>query len=274
MKYEEELVTNTYGRQYWIYKNDTFYQQRIANAGPYQKQNLVALRRLLESANTILDCGMNIGMNTIEYATFSKNVIGFEPTPQTFDMAEKNVKLNQNQSSIKNWYEKYDINANMKVSGKIELYNLGLGESQGEFELSVKINNAGQNHILKENSKATNTVKVKIITLDSLNLENIDAIKVDTEGYEFAVMKGAEKTIDKNRPIIQLEIDPKHCKRFEYTPQQLTDWLYQKDYKSYLCDGTIAGPIWEPVKNKIERFFVPDEKDVSHFEKKLTKIFF
>ena len=41
MSYTEELVTNSIGREYWIYKDDAFYQQRIANAGPYQKQNLL-----------------------------------------------------------------------------------------------------------------------------------------------------------------------------------------------------------------------------------------
>lgn len=67
--FEEELVTNTIGRQFWIYKNDSFYQQRIAGAGPYQKQNLLQLRRLVPNPRTILDVGMNIAMNTIEYAT-------------------------------------------------------------------------------------------------------------------------------------------------------------------------------------------------------------
>ena len=42
--YAESLVTNTHGRQYWIYTDDVFYQQRIANAGPYQKKNLLRLR--------------------------------------------------------------------------------------------------------------------------------------------------------------------------------------------------------------------------------------
>ena len=60
MAYTEELVQNTYGRQYWIYKDDAFYQQRIAGAGPYQLQNLKRLRELKPNARTIIDVGMNI----------------------------------------------------------------------------------------------------------------------------------------------------------------------------------------------------------------------
>ena len=40
IQYEKELVHNALGRPYWIYKDDTFYQQRIAGAGPYQQKNL------------------------------------------------------------------------------------------------------------------------------------------------------------------------------------------------------------------------------------------
>ena len=105
MKYQEELVTNNYGRHYWIYEGDSFYQQRIANAGPYQKQNLIALRKLAPNARTVLDVGMNIGMNAIEYATFSQKVHAFEPTSQTFDMANRNIALNIGKTS-KNWFEK------------------------------------------------------------------------------------------------------------------------------------------------------------------------
>ena len=61
--FAESLVTNTHGRQYWIYTDDVFYQQRIANAGPYQKKNLIRLRDLKPNARTIIDVGANIGMN-------------------------------------------------------------------------------------------------------------------------------------------------------------------------------------------------------------------
>ena len=72
--YAESLVTNTHGRQYWIYTDDVFYQQRIADAGPYQKKNLLRLRDLKPNARTVIDVGANIGMNTIEYATWAKEV--------------------------------------------------------------------------------------------------------------------------------------------------------------------------------------------------------
>ena len=90
IEYEKELVYNSLGRPYWIYKHDTFFQQRIAGAGPYQQKNLKYIRTLVPDARTIIDVGMNIGMNTIEYATWADEVKSFEPVKQTYDMAQLN----------------------------------------------------------------------------------------------------------------------------------------------------------------------------------------
>ncbi len=42
-------------------------------------------------------------------------------------------------------------------------------------------------------------------TLDSFDLTNVDFIKIDTEGYEYFVLKGAEKTIKRDHPVIVVE---------------------------------------------------------------------
>jgi FkbM family methyltransferase len=268
---DEELVKNTYGREYWIYKHDSFYQQRIANAGPYQKQNLITLRRLVPNARKIIDVGMNIGMNTIEYATFAQEVHSFEPTPQTYDMALKNLALNLNKPTTKNWFGKLDENANMVSSGHVFTYNMGLGDVAGQFEILIKKNNAGHNHIdnihvpTKSGKQRTRRVEplkttVAVNTLDSFNFEEVDIIKVDTEGYEFPVVLGAENTIMTNRPIVQLEMVEGQPERFGYSCQQILDWFVARDYNVFLSDGTNVDGKWGWVQKKMERFFVPKER--------------
>lgn len=277
--YEEQLVTNTYGRQYWIYKNDSFYQQRVANAGPYQKQNLIALRKLVPKARTILDVGMNIGMNSIEYATFADTVHGFEPTPQTFQMAEKNIALNKGMAATKNWFEKQDAGANMTVNGNIVTHNIGLGDTAGSFEILIKKDNAGHNHIdninipLKSGRQRVRKIEpekqlVVVERLDDQPLSEIDIIKVDTEGYEFPVILGAESTIMRERPVVQLEMVDGQPERFGYSCQEILDWFTSRDYEVYLSDGTNVQGKWFWVKRKMERFFVPKERDLQMFETK------
>jgi FkbM family methyltransferase len=262
---EEELVTNTIGRHFWIYKNDSFYHQRIANAGPYQKHNLMRLRDLAPNARTILDVGMNIGMNTIEYATWAKKVISFEPTPQTFDMARRNIELAQAQTDAdmkKRWY--YDCSC--KLVAEIEIHNIGLGETAGKFDLIVQRNNAGQNHLestkVKKREPKVEPIKVsvEVKTIDSLNFTDVDIIKIDTEGFEFPVVKGAEKTILSQLPVVQVEMIESQLKRFDYTAQDVYDWFLARDFVITLSDGSIAPNKWQKVPKKVERFFIHKSK--------------
>ena len=274
--YTEELVNNSIGRQYWIYKDDAFYQQRIANAGPYQKQNLLRLRELKPNARTIIDVGMNIGMNTIEYATWGKTIHGFEPTKQTYNMALKNIVIAKKQldeSMIKPWYLNGSVNfngkfgASLQTIGAINTYNNGLGDKPGQFEILIKKDNAGHNHIenidvpLANGRKRRRTVQpekeiVEVKTLDSYNFEEVDIIKIDTEGYEFPVVMGAEQTIVSQRPIVQLEMVDGQPERFGFSCQQIYDWFLSRDFVITLSDGTDVGNRWEHYTKKMERFFI------------------
>lgn len=266
LNYTEQLVTNSIGREYWIYKNDAFYQQRIAGCGPYQKQNLLRLRELKPNARTIIDVGMNIGMNTIEYSTWAKDVHGFEPTPQTFKMAIKNIILAQAQTDsqmIKPWYQ----NESLETTGNINTHNRGLGDKKGQFEILIKKDNAGHNHIenidvpLPSGKARRRTVEpekviIKVNTLDSYNFQDVDIIKVDTEGYEFPVVLGAEQTILNQKPIVQLEMVHGQPERFGYSCQAIYDWFIARDFVITLADGTDVGTKWDHYTRKMERFFI------------------
>jgi len=279
-KFAEQLVTNTHGRQYWIYKDDVFYQQRIANAGPYQKKNLIRLRNLKPNARTIIDVGANIGMNTIEYATWAKEVHAFEPTPQTYSMLERSVKLAQTQSNqVKGWYPDNNGFASAKVTGKIQTYQKALSSSEGTSEIIIKVDNAGHNYLdnlhlptrtgqIRTRPTNPDTEKVELKTLDSYNFKDVDIIKIDVEGHEFDVVQGAEQTILKYKPIVQLEMVEHQPIRFNWNCQQIYDWFYERDYIPTLSTGKSAGRLWHKFPKEMERFFV--HKD--DFQKSLSPV--
>lgn len=269
--FPESLVTNTHGRQYWIYTNDVFYQQRIANAGPYQKKNLIRLRDLRPHARTIVDVGANIGMNTIEYATWGREVHSFEPTPQTYSMLVRTIALAQAQgSSAKGWYPD-SLNptgfADTTISGKIFTYDVALSSAPGSSKIVIKKDNAGHNYLdnlhlptrtgqirTRPTEPATETVQLK--TLDSYNFLDVDIIKVDVEGHEFDVVKGAEQTILKYRPVVQLEMVEHQPIRFNWNCQMIYDWFYDRDYVPTLSNGKPAGRLWHKFPKEMERFFI------------------
>jgi len=286
-QYEEELVENTVGRKFWIYKNDSFYQQRIAGAGPYQGANLKRLRDLCPQARTVIDVGMNIGMNTIEYATWAETVHGFEPTPQTYDMAIKNIDLAQKQTRehfMKGWYRLSSGWASMVTSGKIITHPVGLGPEACDTEIVIRPDNAGHNHVVNDDrlrwtgkkwiertekhKKVTyEQVPIRIETLDSYGFEDVDIVKIDVEGFEYDVLLGAKDTVDRCRPVVQVEMVYGQPHRFGYTVHDILEYFDSRDYAMTLADGTVLPMEWVqkrqgrdmPVKGKMDRFFVPRE---------------
>ena len=122
----------------------------------------------------VIDAGANYGDSAIWWSEkFGAKVIAFEPLFDVFTELEKNVKLNA-----------VDVVA----------YNVALG--QGE---EVNGNTCGGMF-----SKGGN-LKIKTERLDNYSFERVDLLKIDVEGFEYEVLRGAEKTISKFKPRIIIE---------------------------------------------------------------------
>lgn len=280
----KELIHNRMGRLYWVTKGDALYVQRFAREnGPYQGRNLKFLRKLKPDAQTIIDVGMNVANNTMEYATWAKDVHSFEPFPDTYLMATENIALNKevelkgrywNTREVKTeithdtpdgWFKHADGTfASLGITGNITTYNVGLGDQPGSFEMEHHPNNAGHNCILTAERKAKTKYSVHTVqvnTLDSYNFDNVDIIKIDCEGYEFPIIKGAEQTIRAHRPIVQIEVVEAQCAKFGYTPDDMWDFFINKigNYGVYDFKGKRLPDNWLRIKGVMDRFFVPLE---------------
>lgn len=241
---QEQLYLTKYGRKIWMEK-DTWLASRIMQSnGPYQARNLNALKLLVPHSRVTLDIGANVGMNTIEYADFSDHVYSWEPHPTTHGWAVRNLQEN----AISN----------------TTLFNAGVGDKPGKLWMKVQAHNDGQNAIAKGQTddpsykpEWANGPCVDIHTIDQHNLQNVDIIKIDTEGYELKVLRGAENTILKYRPVVQAEIDPNHMKKFGDKPQDIFDWFSTRDYRIENYKGVAKGPIWGKEKGILDYFFIP-----------------
>ena len=278
------LITNKIGRQYWLWDSDSFYTQRL-QAGPYQKQNLLHLRHLCPKPRTVLDIGMNIGMNTIEYATFAEKVVGFEPVPTTYQIAVDNIALNaQHQDPTKGWFNDGAGWASLLPTGQIQTENVALGPIAGTVEMHIKKND-GHNRVSNDgySTPTGKTVKantgyqrvsVPQHTLDSYHFENVDIIKIDVEGYELEVLKGADQTIANNRPIVQVECVETQPRAFGSKIQDLSDYFTTRNYVITTADGIIRGPEWCYVKKMMDRFMIPAERtDLYNPDKVIPHLF-
>ena len=56
-------------------------------------------------------------------------------------------------------------------------------------------------------------VEVKTSKLDDLEIENVGFIKIDVEGFELQVIEGARETIERDKPVLVIEIEEAHTKK-------------------------------------------------------------
>ncbi len=131
----------------------------------------------IKQAKVFVDVGAaSDGYYTLLATRLNKDVIivALEPSPTEYEYLVHNVKIN-------------------KVMNRVLCLNMGLSDHMEETIMEGK--------------------RVKFVRLDDLvsklNLESVDIIKVDVEGAGAQVIKGAEKTIEKHKPIIFFEVHNK-----------------------------------------------------------------
>ena len=277
---DKMLITSRIGRQYWIWKDDKLYEQRLAREnGPYQARNLVMNRKCYPNARTIIDVGVNIGMNSIEYATWAKNIKGFEPMTGSLELAKLNIDIakkaklkgrywNSKKQEIEHQPDKPDgwfklVNgsfASLDLTGDIELFNVALGNKNGQIIMEEKTNECSRGDAVLQDGRETKnpTQPIEMKKLDSYGFEDVDVIKIDVEGSELWVIQGATDTIDKYQSLVQVELRETHCKRFGYHPNDIIDLMMSKgDYVMSDFNGNDLGTEYEKLSGVMDRFFIP-----------------
>lgn len=178
----------------------------------------------IKQARVILDIGANIGNSSLFFASqnAAAKILAFEPHPETYKRAQVNIDLNPYQN--------------------IKLYNLGLGEEKAELKLyEVNEHNSGMNRILEQELDLPFKV-VKVDRLDSFmeqeRLNSVDLLKIDVEGYEYAVLKGAEETIKKHFPLLFIELDDLNLREQNRSAAELLQLLTDFGYTTFIRADT------------------------------------
>lgn len=180
------------------------------------------LKKYIKSeAPIFFDVGASLGNYSLALKEqFPKAVIyAFEPNPKAFEKIPESVR-----------------------NKGIKFYNLGMGSKPGESLIYDYKNQSGTEHasvykgVFTEIHKAAEIEEIKFVndTLDDFCRKNaiakIDFLKIDTEGSELDVLKGAKAMLEKNNPeIIQ----------FEFNEMNIVSRVFLKDYYDILHDYNI-----------------------------------
>lgn len=140
------------------------------------------LNRVFKKAETIFDVGANVGQTALSFSSRlnDSKIFSFEPVSMTFE------KLNKNTHALNN----------------VKCFNIALGSNNEE--ISIKIHNDSKSVLNSLKNEAMNIdgklEKIKVVTGDTFckekNIESIDLLKIDTEGYELEVLNGFKKMIE------------------------------------------------------------------------------
>jgi len=139
---------------------------------------------------TIWDCavdlGAHVGIFTRDFARRFKRVVAFEPTLETRECLEKNVPEN------------------------VTIVPYAVGDRDGTVLFRRHIKNSGGSEMVENGPEIAGFehYTVRMVTLDSLDLQGVGLVKIDIQGCEPIALRGAEDTLRRCKPVVLIEEKP------------------------------------------------------------------
>jgi len=233
------MVSNTdgYGVGFQMLNTSSHDQQEIDFA-----LALIDRRRIHFGTGVIaIDCGANVGVHTIEWARLMHGwgeVISFEAQEKIYYALAGNVAINNC----------LNVSARFSAVGShcsfIDVPDIDYltPSSFGSFEIKKRMNSEyiGQTIDYKK------TKSVPLVSIDSLNLDRLDFLKIDVEGMEEEVLEGAKNSIQKNNPIMLIEI-------IKSDKNSIESFLNECGYKHFLLGiNLLAIHLNDPILKSIK----------------------
>ena len=173
------------------------------------------LKKYIEKSKYIVDVGANIGCHTVSYAGFNTNgtIWSFEPQKKLYDILSRNVNTNN-------------------YSDRVEVFNKGLGHKPMTVQLRKvdEVRDSGHNGWNKAGlGIGKDGETINIVTLDSLELPGLDFMKIDVEGYELEVLKGAQNTLQKIE-YLMIELNG-NTEKYGSSNKECIDFILAQGFK-------------------------------------------
>lgn len=166
--------------------------------------NETDFHRLLHRPGTLVDVGAHDGLITIPLARLpGSRVLAFEPLPAAFARLQAALR-----------------DAFGATRPHVECHAAALGDHAGEITLAMPILDGVAQEQWASTAKDYAThlsarvgverFTVKLMRLDDLGLPDVTGIKIDAEGAEYEILRGARETLLRCRPVLTLEIEERH----------------------------------------------------------------
>jgi FkbM family methyltransferase len=196
-----------------------------------QEDELAVFEQFVGRDSVFLDIGANIGTVSVPMAQKVKEVLAFEPVPENVELLRENIRLN----GVPN----------------ARVFPLALGSEEGSVSLQTESGDTGSFSVRGEGD-------TPMVTLDSLHT-NPSFVKMDVEGHELEVLKGARETIERYKPVIWFEINLiESRKRGDWWLTRVQSELKAQGYDIYLLSrgrrARVRSVAWELFRHAPKAF--------------------
>jgi len=180
--------------------------------GTYQFAKLQRALEFVKGRYFAIDVGAHVGTFSRVLGREFAHVAAFEPVPEHFICAEINLA---------------DVPS-------VTIHRCALGDVELDSRMDAGGENSGNARLTVDGS-----IDVQIRRLDDFGYHAVNFIKIDVEGYELAVLKGAQNLISLYGPVIMVEQKPGHAQRYGFGETDAIQML--QDVWNYKVQWNIGG---------------------------------
>ncbi len=184
--------------------------------GLHEFNDMAFMLHYINEKDLFIDIGANAGSYTLLSCGVKRaKGYSFEPVLPTYKRLCENIHLNH-------------------LETRVRVLNMGLSDKPGYLQFTV--NEDCMNHVLIEKN-TSDTIKVKTETLDRiLGNKNPSVMKIDVEGYEVPVLKGAKKTLKKlSLSAVLIETNGSGI-RYGYCDEEIVVIMSKNNFFGYSYD--------------------------------------
>ena len=201
----------------------------------------------LKPGMTVFDIGAHQGFHTLlasRCVGSSGRVFSFEPSPRERRALRLNLKIN--------------------FCDNVAIQPVALGGEETTADLYVVDEfDTGCNSLRPPNvPESTSTVRVSVRTLDNWvteqEIDRVDFIKLDAEGAELSVLKGASKSLARMRPVLLVEVAQIRTAAWGYDAVEIVRFLEEVGYEWFeILDGGKLAPLTQVDRQDMNLVAVP-----------------
>ncbi|MGA2159300.1 MAG: FkbM family methyltransferase [Dehalococcoidia bacterium] len=202
-------------RKFGCQLDSLYYYQRVMRM---LESEIFIAGAMSKKKDMAIDIGANNGIWSYHLSKSFLNVEAFEPIDECCDIIRSTRRRN------------------------IRVHNEALSSSPGSMELHIPVESGlllKQSATFGEVDGQCRRVVVPVNTLDSYSFTGVGFIKIDVEGHEIEVLKGAQRTISREKPVMIIEIEQRHL---SFPMDNVFELLRSYGYNAFFRSGRKLRP--------------------------------